>query len=246
MHRRWCTIIYTCTVCKKISSAPEIDPIAGANECVPLSTRVKPRMSLLKLAVSILLVFSLTACNDVFNRPLSGMDAPSFVKPVEGNWISEADGSQLDIAKTSKVDWYDFKYQEKDKLTVGKFAVSYFKQRRVLNIDLASVKVNDKPVVSDASQAFLLVGALVDDDELTIIPADMDKFEQNFSKYFFASPIQTEALCKKDNQLCTANFSGGNVLISKRMKKFNDDFLKKYRVVFPSKGEVVFKPAKAS
>lgn len=203
-------------------------------------------MSLLKLAVSILLMFSLTACNDVLNKPLSGMDAPSSIEPMDGKWISEADGSQLDIAKTSKTDWYDFKYQEKDKLTVGKFAVSYFKQRRVLNIDLASVKVNDKPVVSESSQAFLIVGAMVDDEELILIPADMDKFEKNFSKYFYASPIKTEALCKKDNEVCTSNFSGGDVLFSKRMKKFNDDFLKKYRAVFPSKGEVVFKPAKAS
>lgn len=212
----------------------------------PYLKRVKPRMSLLKLAVSILLIFSLSACNDVINKPLSGMGAPNSPEPMDGNWISEADGSRLDITKTSKVDWYDFKYQEKDKQTIGKFAVSYFKQRRVLNIDLASVRVNDQPVVTESSQAFLIVGALIDDDELTIIPADMDKFEQNFSKYFFASPIQTEALCKKDNQLCTSNFSGGNVLLSKRMKKFNDDLLKKYRVVFPSKGEVVFKPAKAS
>ncbi|MEN0037751.1 MAG: hypothetical protein AAGC78_11830 [Cellvibrio sp.] len=203
-------------------------------------------MSLLKLAVSVLLVFSLSACNDVINKPLSGMGAPNSPDSMDGNWISEADGSRLDITKTSKVDWYDFKYQEKDKLTIGKFSVSYFKQRRVLNIDLASVRVNDQPVVLESSQAFLIVGALVDDDELTIIPADMDKFEQNFSKYFYASPIKTEALCKKDNQLCTSNFSGGNVLLSKRMKKFNDDFLKKYRVVFPSKGQVVFKPAKAS
>lgn len=173
------------------------------------------------------------------------MDAPVSAKPMDGNWLSEADGSRLDIAKTSKAEWYDFKYQEKDKLTTGKFSVSYFKQRRVLNIDLASVKVNEQSVVTESSQAFLIVGAMVDDDELTIIPADMDKFEQNFSKYFFASPIKTEALCKKDNQICNSNFSGGNVLQSKRMKKFNDDLLKKYRVVFPSKSEVVFKPAKA-
>jgi len=243
MQRR-CTIIYICAVCKKISSAPDLIQY-GRERVFPLSTRVNPRMSLLKLAVSILLVFSLTACNDVLNKPLNGTGAPSSIEPLEGNWISEADGAQLDITKTSKADWYEFKYQEKDKLTVGKFVVSYFKQRRVLNIDLASVKVNDQPVVLESSQAFLITAAKVDDDELTIIPADMDKFEQNFSKYFFASPIKAEALCKKDNQVCNSNFSGGNSLMSKRMKKFNDDFVKKYRVVFPSKGEVVFKPAKA-
>jgi hypothetical protein len=203
-------------------------------------------MSLLKLVVSVLLVFSLSACNDVLNKPLSGMAVPSSAEPMDGKWMSETGGSRLDIATTSKADWYDFKFEEKDKLTIGRFTVSYFKQRRVLSIDLASVKVNDQPVVVDSSQAFLIVGALVDDGELIIIPADMDKFEKYFSQYFFATPIKAEALCRKDNQLCASSFSDGNLLLAKRSKKFNDDFYKKYHDIFPGKKKVVFKLAKAS
>ena len=202
-------------------------------------------MPLLKLTVSILLIFSLIACNDVLNKPLNGMGAPKSAKSMEGKWFSEADGARLDIRKTSKADWFEFTLQEKDKQTVGHFAVSYFKQRRVLNIDLASVRVNDQSVVTDTSQIFLIVGALVDDDELIITPADMDKFEKNFSNYFFATPIQIKSVCKKGDEVCKSHFSDNNVLLSKRMKKFNDDFLNKYRSVFPSKNQVVFKPAKA-
>jgi hypothetical protein len=124
--------------------------------------------------------------------------------------------------------------------------VSYFKRKRVLNIDLASVKVNGAPVVTDSSQAFLMVDATVDDEQLLLTPADMDKFEKHFAQYFFASPIQTEAVCKKDNELCTSTFSSGNVLISKRLRKFNDELIKKYRTVFPYKKRVVFNAVSAS
>jgi hypothetical protein len=77
------------------------------------------------------------------------------------------------------------------------------------------------------------------------VPADMDKFEKHFAKYFFASSISA-TLCKKGNELCTANFSDGNLLHAKRMKKFNDELLKKYRTVFPSKNRVAFNPLKVS
>ena len=203
---------------------------------MPLST---------KLIFPILLMLSLVACKDILDKPLSGTDAPDSVVQMEGSWVSETDGSTLDIFKTSKADWFEFKFQEQDKQTVGRFAVSHFKWKRVLNIDLASVQVNGKPVVRDSSQAFLMVGAITDNEQLILVPADMDKFEKHFAQFFFASPIQTETLCKKDNELCTSNFSAGNVLYSKRMKKFNDEFLKKYRTVFPSKNQVVFSSVKA-
>jgi hypothetical protein len=99
--------------------------------------------------------------------------------------------------------------------------------------------------VSDSSQAFLMVGAVCDDEQLILAPADMAKFQKHFAKYFFASPIPA-TLCKKGNELCTANFSDGNLLHAKRMKKFNDELLKKYRTVFPSKNRVAFNPLKVS
>lgn len=201
---------------------------------------------LMKLAVFVLLVFSLVACEDVLDKPLSGMGAPTSVVPIEGSWVSEVDGSRLDILNTPKADWYEFKYQEQGKQTAGRFVVSYFERKRVLNIDLASIKVNGMPLVSDATQAFLMVGAVFDDEQLILVPADMDKFEKHFAQYFFASPIQTATLCIKGNELCSANFSAGNVLHSKRMKKFNDELAKKYRTVFPSKNRVAFNPLQVS
>lgn len=201
---------------------------------------------LMKLAISVLLLFSLAACKDVLNKPLGGLDAPASMEPLDGSWVAEEGGARLDILATSKTDWYGFNYQEQGKQTEGRFVVSYFKRKRVLNIDLASVKVDGTPVVKDSSQAFLMVDAAVDDEQLLLTPADMDKFEKHFAQYFFASPIQVEGLCKKDNELCTSTFSSGNVLISKRMRKFNDELIKKYRTVFPYKKQVVFNPAKSS
>ena len=202
-------------------------------------------LSLVKLSVFVLLMFSLVACKDVLDKPLGGMGAPSSMEPLEGSWVSEEDGSQLDILNTAKADWYGFKYQEQGKETAGRFMVSYFERKRVLNIDLASVQVNGVPLVSDSSQAFLMVGAVFDDEQLILAPADMAKFQKHFAKYFFASPIPA-TLCKKGNELCTANFSDGNLLHAKRMKKFNDELLKKYRTVFPSKNRVAFNPLKVS
>lgn len=201
---------------------------------------------LIKLVIPVLLMFSLAACKDVLNKPLGGMEAPASIEQLDGSWVAEEGGARLDILKTSKIDWYGFTYQEQGKQTEGRFVVSYFKRKRVLNIDLASVKVNGAPVVRDSSQAFLMVDAAVDDEQLLLTPADMDKFEKHFSSYFFASPIQLEGLCKKDNELCTSTFSSGNVLMSKRIKKFNDEFLKKYRTVFPYKKQVVFNSVNAS
>lgn len=195
---------------------------------------------LIKLVVPVLLMFSLAACKDILNKPLGGMDAPGTMEQLDGSWVAEKGGARLDILKTNKNDWYAFKYQEQGKQTEGRFVVSYFKRKRVLNIDLASVKVNGTSVVRDSSQAFLMVDAAVDDEQLLLTPADMDKFEKHFAQYFFASPIQAEALCQKDNKLCTSTFSSGNVLISKRMKKFNDELIKKYRTVFPYKKRVMF------
>ncbi|MCE3253510.1 MAG: hypothetical protein K0Q67_2530, partial [Cellvibrio sp.] len=106
---------------------------------------------LMKLTISMLLVFALVACKDVLDKPLEGMGEPSSMERLEGSWVSEVDGSQLDILNTAKADWYGFKYQEQGKQIAGRFMVSYFERKRVLNIDLASVQVNGVPLVSESS-----------------------------------------------------------------------------------------------
>ncbi len=201
---------------------------------------------LMKLVIPALLILSLTACKDVLNKPLAGTKAPASIQQLDGSWVAEEGGARLDIVKTGKTDWYSFNYQEQGKQTEGRFVVTYFERKRVLNIDLASVKINSNPVVTDSSQAFLMVGAGVDDEQLLLTPADMNKFEKHFADYFFASPIQVEELCNKGNGRCTSTFSSGNVLISKRMKKFNDEFIQKYRTVFPYRKQIAFNSANAS
>ncbi|WP_049629137.1 hypothetical protein [Cellvibrio sp. pealriver] len=183
-------------------------------------------------------LLSLMGCKDVLNQPLSTVDRPTDPDSLDGRWMTESKEEQLDIIKTNQEDWYQFKWQQKNKVTEGRFVVSYFKLKRVLNIDLASIKINDKPVVESSQSAFLLAAAFLDDEELTLIPADMEKFEKHFSKYFYASPIMVGSLCVEKHSECTETFTSGNVLMSKRMKKFNDEFVKKYRSVFPGKHKV--------
>lgn len=188
----------------------------------------------------LLALLSLIGCKDVLNKPLGGMDKPGNIDVLEGRWKAESQDEQLDIVKTGKLDWYQFRWQQKDKLTEGRFALSYFKHKWVFNVDLVSVRVDGVPVVDESQTAFLLVGAKLDDDELLLTPADMEEFEKHFSPYFFASPISASNLCANKNDTCISTFSAGNVLISKRMKKFNDDFIKHYRSVFPSKNQVLY------
>lgn len=45
-----CTIIYTCTACKKISSAPEIEQHKGANENVPLSKKSETKNVIIEVS----------------------------------------------------------------------------------------------------------------------------------------------------------------------------------------------------
>lgn len=190
--------------------------------------------------VCLLILSSLVGCKDVLNKPLTGTDKPDRQEALEGRWKAELQGEQLDITKTSKPDWFQFRWQQKDKLTEGRFVVSYFSHRWVFNVDLASIRINGKPVVDESQVAFLLVGAKLDDDELLLTPADMNKFEKHFSQYFFASPISADSLCLDKNDDCVSAFSASNILMSKRMKKFNDDFIKNYRSVFPRKQQSLY------
>lgn len=197
-------------------------------------------MLLIRLMIAGLLLLSLAGCKDLLGKPLGGTGAPAAAIKIDGLWVSEAEQAQLQIAPTKQAEVYQFRLQEPGKLTMGQFVVSYFKRRMVFNIDLASVRVNGLPVVSDSAKAYMMIGAMFDDEELLLAPADMERFQQLFAQYFYAAPIQTDTLCNKENELCTYGFAAGNLLVSKRMKKFNDDFLKKYSVIFPRQKRVAF------
>lgn len=183
----------------------------------------------------------LIGCKDVLTKPLATVDRPTTPKSLEGHWVTEAKNEHLDIIKTKQEDWYQFRWQQQDKLTEGRFVVAHFKIKQVLNIDLASVKVNGNAVISDSQSAYLLLAAFLDDEEMELVPADMERFEKYFSRYFYASPIMTGSLCLEKNSECSATFNSGNMLMSKRMKKFNEEFVKNYRWVFPHKKRVAFK-----
>lgn len=194
----------------------------------------------LKLLCFIALV-SLTGCNDVLVKPLASADRPSKPDSLDGVWLAEGKDERVAIRKTAQQDWYQFSWQQGDKLTEGRFVVAYFKFKQVWNIDLTSVKVNGKSVINGTQPAFLLLGAVVDDEELELVPADMEQFEKKFSQYFYASPIMAGSLCVEKNSECTATFTSGNMLMPKRMRKFNDEFGKKYRSIFPGKKKVIYR-----
>ncbi|WP_151058356.1 hypothetical protein [Cellvibrio sp. KY-YJ-3] len=174
------------------------------------------------------------------SKPLASANVPDTPRPVAGDWLSEDGSKQLSITKAGNQGWYSFRYTEEAKKTEGRFVVSYFKQRMVFNVDLVSVRINGRPVVNSETPVYMLFGAAVNNENLRVSPAQMDKFEQHFADYFFASPMNTKNLCSQTLELCAASFTSGNLLLSKRMRKFNDEFMKKFRTIFPSKNQVVF------
>lgn len=199
-------------------------------------------LSPLKILFAVVMLLSLSACKDLLSKPLANGSVPESPRLLAGNWLSEDGTTRLAITKAGNQEWYNFSYQESSKKTEGRFIVSYFKHRMVFNIDLASVRIDDRQIVNSETPLYMLFGAVTDgDDELRITPAQMDKFEQHFAKYFFASPMNTKALCNKALELCTTSFTSGNLLLSKRMRKFNDEFIKKFRTIFPTKKQVTFK-----
>lgn len=195
----------------------------------------------LKMLFAVVVFLSLTACKDLLSKPLASTRVPESPKVLNGNWLSEDGTKRLAITKEGTQEWYNFSYQEGAKKTQGRFIVTYFKARMVFNVDLSSVRIDEHPVVNSEAPVYMLFGAIENDGDLGVTPAAMDKFEQHFAKYFFASPMNIKDLCDQTLELCTASFTSGNLLFSKRMRKFNDEFLKKYRTIFPNKKQVTFK-----
>ncbi|WP_152600113.1 hypothetical protein [Cellvibrio mixtus] len=193
--------------------------------------------------VGIVFVLLLGGCKDVLNKPLEGQEDDLSRYVFVGNWVAEDKNIRLELKKTDKSGWYQFTVQEPERLVEGKVKVAGFKRKLAVSVEMASLRVNGEPLVRDDKQAYFLVGVYYDDDELRIAPADMGKFERNFSDYFFAVPIETAAFCIRGNENCKKTFTSGNLLVSKNRRKFNEDFVKHFRTVFPRSESIVFIPA---
>lgn len=196
----------------------------------------------LRWLVGIVFVLLLGGCKDLLNKPLDGEEDLSRYA-IAGNWVGEDKDIRLELKKTDKSDWYQFTVREPGRLVEGKVKLAGFKRKLALSVEMASLRINGEPLVRDDKQAYFLVGAYYDDDELRIAPADMSKFEHNFSDYFFAVPIETAAFCIRGNESCKKTFTSGNLLVSKNRRKFNDDLVKRFRTVFPRGDSIVFVPA---
>lgn len=193
--------------------------------------------------VGIVFVLLLGGCKDVLNKPLEGQEDDLSRYVFVGNWVAEDKNIRLELKKADKSGWYQFTVQEPERLVEGKVKVAGFKRKLAVSVEMASLRVNGEPLVRDDKQAYFLVGVYYDDDELRIAPADMGKFERNFSDYFFAVPIETAAFCIRGNENCKKTFTSGNLLVSKNRRKFNEDFVKHFRTVFPRSESIVFIPA---
>lgn len=196
----------------------------------------------LKWFVCIIFVL-LGGCKDLLNTPLEGSDDDLSRYVIEGSWFAEATKAHLELKKADKPGWYSFSLKEPEKLIEGKVMVAGFKRKFALSIEMSSLRINGEPLTREDKQAYFLVGAYFNDEELRIAPANMEKFERNFSDYFFATPIETASLCVKTSASCKTTFASGNILFSKNRRKFQEDFVKHFRTVFPRRDSVVFVPA---
>lgn len=197
----------------------------------------------LKWLVAVVFVLLLGGCKDLLNKPLEGQEDDLSRYAIAGKWVAEEKDIQLALNKTDKPGWYQFTVREPDRLVEGKFMIAGFKHRLAVSVEMASLRINGEPLIRDDKQAYFLVGAYYSDDELRVVPADMGKFEHNFSDYFFAIPIETAAFCIRGNENCKKTFTSGNLLVSKNRRKFNDDFVKRFRTIFPRGDSIVFTPA---
>ena len=197
----------------------------------------------LRWLAGIVFVLLLGGCKDLLNKPLEGEEDNLSRYVIEGNWFAEDKDTRLELKKTDKPGWYQFIVHEPDRIVEGKFMVAGFKRKLALSVEMATLRINGESLVRDDKQAYFLVGVYYDDDELRVAPADMGKFEHNFSDYFFAIPIETAAFCIRGNETCKKTFTSGNLLVSKNRRKFSEDFVKRFRTIFPRGESVVFVPA---
>jgi hypothetical protein len=195
-----------------------------------------------KWLACVVLVFMLGGCKDLLNKPLAGNDADASRYNIEGHWFAKSNDTHLELKKTDKAGWYQFSVREPKQVIEGKVMVAYFKNKLALSVDMATLKIDGELLAREDKQAYFLIGAYYSDDELRIAPADMEKFERNFADYFFAAPIEISGFCIKTSAICKNTFTSGNLLYSKNRRKFNEDFEKHFRTVFPRRDSVIFTP----
>ncbi len=193
------------------------------------------------LLVAVLL---LGGCKDLLNAPLKGDGKSTTKYQLAGTWIEEGKGTQLELKKMPEPDWFQFVMREPDRMIEGKLMVAAFKYKLALSVDVASLTINGEPLVREGKQGYFLVGAYYSDDELRIVPVNARKFERNFADYYFATPIDPASFCPRTNAMCKNTFTGGHVLSPKNRRKFNEDFERYFRTVFPRSDSAVFIPSR--
>ncbi len=186
------------------------------------------------------LLLLLGGCKDLLNKPLVGSEADISRYQLVGSWETEEKNTHMELKATDKPDWFQFMLHESNRLIEGKAMVASFKRKLVFSVDIASVRINGEPLVREDRQGYLLIGAYYSDEELRLVPASMEKFEQNFADYFFAAPIEVASFCARTNEVCKSTFMAGNLLYSKERRKFTEDFARRFRTVFPRRDSTVF------
>lgn len=186
----------------------------------------------------------LGGCKDLLNAPLKGDETNASKYQLAGKWIEKGKGTQLELKKMQEPDWFQFVVREPDRLIEGKLMVAYFKRKLALSVDVASLTINGEPLVREGRQGYFLVGTYYNHEELRIVPVNIEKFERNFAEYYFATPIETASFCSRTNATCKSTFASGNLLLSKNRSKFNKDFVRYFRTVFPRGDATIFVPSR--
>lgn len=197
----------------------------------------------LKFWGGLITVLLLAGCKDLLNKPLEGESADRARYALAGNWVSAARDIHLSLSKTNQEDWYKFVSKEPNRVMEGRVKVAYFKRKIALSVDASSLRINGELLIREDRQGYFLVGMYYEEDELRIVPADMERFEHNYADYFFAAPISVATFCARENTVCKDTFASGNLLLSKNRRKFNQDFIKHFRTIFPRRESVVFTPS---
>lgn len=197
----------------------------------------------LKFWGGLIFVLLLSGCKDLLNKPLEGEAVDRTRYALAGNWESAAKGIHLSLSKTNQEDWYKFAITEPNRAIEGRLKIAYFKRKLALSVDAVSLRINGEPLIREDRQGYFLVGMYYDEDELRIVPADMEKFERKYAECFFAAPIDLASFCPRNNPVCKDTFASGNVLLSRNRRQFNQDFIKHFRTIFPRRKSVIFTPS---
>lgn len=197
-----------------------------------------------KYLIVVLMSISLWGCYDVINQPVGGKGGEAAIFSIAGNWVEKTKKTSLQIVETSQSDQFSFVYQENGRIWKGMVEASYYGEQVALNLDLLTLSLNDKKLIWADEPLFLLIGAYFKGDDLYIIEADMKQFRRSLAQFFYANPFEPGKFCvKSEDDLCKKSFADKYVLSPKNSKKFNDEFDKKFKRIFPKEKALIFNPA---